>query len=145
MLDEQIEHEVRALPVLGLWVLYLRIDDLERAGERQTDAADDAWQGSQHVITVVPIELWPTPKWIEQRRQPELLVQLSKSADTLLQTFGDGQIPGLDDVAIIGASGRSSPTSPSAASPATGAPRMERAPRAMSAARLWFGCRGEVD
>jgi hypothetical protein len=100
-LQQQVEDPLRPLPVLRLRVLQLGIDDLERARERDADAAGDLRQPGFGFRTIGQVEGRQRGQVIEDRLQVDLLVDIPKIMDAFLEPLGDGRIKGLDDDAAI--------------------------------------------
>src|ERR1700719_531823 len=74
-LQQQVEDPLRPLPVLRLRVLQLGIDDLERARERDADAAGDLRQPGFGFRTIGQVEGRRCGQVIEDRLQVDLLVE----------------------------------------------------------------------
>src|SRR5438270_3480598 len=100
-LQQQVEDPLRPLPVLGLRVLQLGIDDPEGAGERDADPTGDLGEPIFGFRTVGQVERRQCRQMIEDRLQLDLLVDVPKLVDTFLQALRDGRIKGLDDDAAV--------------------------------------------
>jgi hypothetical protein len=102
MLQQQIEQLYRALPMLRLGILQIRVDDLEAAGEREAETPDDLRQSSFGFLAAGEIEWGQRRQCVQDLPQLDLLVDGSELVNALLQALGDRQIEGLDDVPRIG-------------------------------------------
>src|SRR3954466_1905959 len=82
-----LEH---ALPLLGLRVLHIGINDLEGAGERQAEATDDERQARLGLVARRTVKWRIDGQLFQDRCQLDLVVHLTEGVNALLQPFGDG-------------------------------------------------------
>lgn len=92
---------LRALPVLGLRVLQLRIHDLEGVGERDADPARDLRKPGRGFLAVSEVERRQRCQMIEDGLELDLLVEPPELMDALLQSLGDRQVERLDGDPIV--------------------------------------------
>ena len=100
-LQQQVEDLERTLPMAGLRVLEVRIDDLERARERDAQSAADGGKLGLGFLARDQIERGSGDKMIQDRPQLDGFVDLLEPVDVLLHPFGDREIDRLDEVATI--------------------------------------------
>ena len=85
----------------GLRVLEIRIGDLERARERDTESTADSRKLSLGFLAELQIERRSGGETIQDRPQFDGFVDLLESMDALLDPFGDREIDRLNEVATI--------------------------------------------
>ena len=106
LLEHQAEDLERAFPFLGRRVLPLRVDDLNRPSKRDAEAARDERQACLR-LHVQRHQRRLRSEVGQDGLQPGLLVDFPEPVDAFLQSFGDRQIPRLDDVPGVRRSGLS--------------------------------------
>ena len=100
-LQQQVEYLKCPFPILGRGVLYGRIYELEGVGKGHAQSARDVGKLGLGLGADRQMERWPGGDMIQDRLQLDILVECAEGLDALLQTFGDRQVVGLDDVASI--------------------------------------------
>jgi len=78
------------------------VDDLERAGERNAEPPHDFGQAGFGPLAERGLERRPCRHVLQDRAELDLGIDAAEGVDALLQALGDGQVPGLDDVAAVG-------------------------------------------
>jgi hypothetical protein len=84
-LQQQVEDLKRTLPVLGLRILEIGIDDLEGARKRYAQSARDGGKLRRGLLAVVEVERGPRGEMIQNRLQLDIFIEFSEHVDVLLQ------------------------------------------------------------
>src|SRR5690349_14917125 len=91
----------RPLPVLGLRVFEMGVDDLEGSGQCDAQATGNRWQLGLGLIAIDEVQRWGRGQMCKNARQRNFLIHAFEDLDALLQTFGDCQVEWLDDLAAV--------------------------------------------
>jgi hypothetical protein len=90
-LQQQVKELKGTLPVPGLRVLQIGIDDLESTCEGEAEPAGDGGKLGLGLLAVDQVERGPRGKMIQDRRQLDLFVDLLEGMDVPLQPLVMGK------------------------------------------------------
>jgi hypothetical protein len=98
---QEVEDPECALPMFGLRILEIMVDDLEGVRQGDAEPARDIGELCLGFVAVVEADRRPSGEVIEDRPQFDLFIEMLEFVNALLQAFGDRQVEGPYNVAAV--------------------------------------------